>query len=64
MKDRDLITVNDEVKKAINNAKASLAIEGLYVTPEVEHLIELKLYNTITEDKFHEQILNLINTKK
>lgn len=56
--------MNDEIKKAIESAKASLAIEGIYVTPEIEHFIKLKLSNTITEDEFHEQVLKLINIKE
>ncbi|MFC0416374.1 hypothetical protein ACFFHH_13050 [Cytobacillus solani] len=40
------------VSKAIKEAKASLAVEGLYMKPEIEKLIEMKMTNKISEEEF------------
>lgn len=46
-------------KKAMEYAKASLAMEELYVTPEIEALVLKSLEGEITEEDFLKQALKL-----
>lgn len=48
------------IEKAINSAKASLAVEGLYLTPDEEALIKEKLQGKISEEEFNRRALDLI----
>lgn len=47
------------IEKAIANAKASLAVEGLYVTPEEEALVRSNLMGEISDEEFRKRILEL-----
>lgn len=49
------------VEKAINCAKASLAIEGMYLTAAEETLIRKRLQGEISEEEFHQRALDEIN---
>ncbi|MBP1082163.1 MULTISPECIES: antitoxin VbhA family protein [Bacillus] len=51
----------NQLEKAVRSAKASLAVEGLYVTAEEEALILEHLEGKITEEEFHKRALELIN---
>ncbi|EWG08399.1 hypothetical protein PBF_24393 [Cytobacillus firmus DS1] len=54
----------DQWDKAIRSAKASLAVEGLHLTPEEESLIKERLQGKISEEEFHKRALNLIHSHK
>lgn len=51
----------DKVQQAFNCAKASLAVEGLFITPEEEALVKERLEGKITENEFTRQVLEMIN---
>ncbi|EFV75061.1 MULTISPECIES: hypothetical protein [Cytobacillus] len=48
------------IEKAINSAKASLAVEGLFLTPAEEDLIKNRLQENISEEEFKRKALELI----
>lgn len=54
-------TMSEPLEKALKSAKASLAIEGLQVTPEEEALIKEKLEGNITEEEFKRRVLEIIS---
>lgn len=53
--------MNERLEKALRSTKASLAIDGLYITPEEEDLIRKNLNGEITDEEFREQVLELLN---
>lgn len=48
------------VEKAIKSAKASLAVDGLYLTPAEESLIKEHLEGKISEEEFLRRVLDLV----
>jgi hypothetical protein len=54
---------SDIYKKAWEYVKATQAMEGFYLTPEQEALIQKSLNGEITEEEFHKQALELANRK-
>jgi len=52
--------MSGNLSKAIRSAKASLAVEGQYLTPEEETLIKEKLEGQITDEEFHKRVLDMI----
>lgn len=55
--------MSDIYKKAWEYVKATQAMEGFYLTPEQEDLIQKVLEGEITEEEFHKQALELANRK-
>lgn len=51
----------EQINQMLSNAKASLAMEGLYVTPEEEALVKRKFLNEISEEEFLQRVMELIN---
>ncbi|MFD1990633.1 hypothetical protein ACFSGI_11745 [Paenibacillus nicotianae] len=49
----------EEANRALENAKASLAVEGLYLPESEQQLIKLKLTGQITELEFKKMALEL-----
>ena len=49
----------EQIKKAMDNAKASLEIEGLKVKKESEELVRKRLSGEISEEEFLEQAKKL-----
>jgi hypothetical protein len=49
------------IEKAIRSAKASLAVEGLYLAAAEEALIKERLQGKISEEEFHQRALILIH---
>jgi hypothetical protein len=57
MSDKDL-----EIKKAMENAKASIEIEGMNVTKESEELVYQRLKGNISEKEFLERVLEIVTS--
>lgn len=55
MEDQDLT----HVKKSLEQAKASLAVEGMFLTEEEEALVLDRLQGKITQSEFLSQALKL-----
>lgn len=51
--------MDEKIKKAMEYAKASNAMEGLYLTPEQEKLVLEKDEGKITEEEFRKRALDL-----
>ncbi len=49
----------EQIKKAMDNAKASLEIEGLKVKKESEELVRKRLSGEISQEEFLEQAKKL-----
>jgi uncharacterized membrane protein len=54
----------NEIKKAMANARASLEIEGLTVTKEAEELVFERLKGTISEEEFLRRVLEIVTREK
>jgi len=50
---------DSEIEQALKEAKASLAVEGLYTTSEEDELIRKKLRGEISHDEFLRRALEL-----
>ncbi|MEW9109568.1 MAG: antitoxin VbhA family protein [Cytobacillus gottheilii] len=50
-----------KVDIAIKSAKASLAVEGLYLTQREEDLVRSNLQGEITDEEFEKKVLELTN---
>jgi hypothetical protein len=48
------------IKKAMENAKASIEIEGLKVTKESEELVYQRLNGNISEKEFLERVVEIV----
>lgn len=55
--------MSDIYKKAWEYVKATQAMEGFYLTPEQEDLIQKVLEGEITEEEFHKQVLEIAKHK-
>lgn len=55
--------MSEKWEKAMKYAKATNAIEGLYLTPEEEALILKRLKGEITEEEFHKRVLDMVKSK-
>ncbi|MGP1909987.1 hypothetical protein ACTSEZ_17580 [Metabacillus sp. JX24] len=51
------------VKKALEQAKASIELEGNYITAEQKELVEKVIRNEITEGEFNKRVLELVKKK-
>lgn len=49
----------EEANRALENAKASLAVEGMYLPENEQQLIKMKLTGQITESQFKKMALEL-----
>ncbi|MCM3363764.1 antitoxin VbhA family protein [Niallia sp. Sow4_A1] len=54
----------EQIKKAMNNAKASLEIEGYIVKKEYEELVRKSLLGEISEEEFQECAKKLVLKSK
>lgn len=54
---------NEKWEKAMKYARATQAMEGLYVTPEMEALIIKSLEGEITDEEFMKLVLEMVNRK-
>jgi len=55
--------MSEKWEKAMKYAKATNAIEGLYLTPEEEKLIIDNLEGKITDEEFHKRVLDMVKSK-
>lgn len=49
---------------AMRNAKASLAVEGMYLTPEEDELLSLKAQGQISDSEFLARALELAKNER
>ncbi|MBU3569912.1 hypothetical protein IUK39_06965 [Priestia aryabhattai] len=47
------------IEKAINNIKASFAVEGLYLSDSEERLIQKKVTDQLSDEEFLNKVKNL-----
>lgn len=52
------------IERAMRQAKASIEISGLRITPEQEELVKLIVSKQITEEEFKKMALDLIKNRK
>lgn len=51
------------VKKALEQAKASIELEGNYITAEQKELVEKVIRKEITDAEFDKRVLELVKKK-
>ncbi|WP_411334000.1 hypothetical protein ACK1LH_19380 [Metabacillus indicus] len=51
------------IKKALEQAKASIELEGKYITAEQTELVKKVIRNEITEGEFNKRVLELVKKK-
>ncbi|MBH0173643.1 hypothetical protein IHV09_08745 [Fictibacillus sp. 23RED33] len=54
----------DKIKKAMEQARTSIEVDGVIISPEQEALVRAKLLKEITEEEFNQQLMKLIKGKK
>lgn len=45
----------DKISRALSNAKASIEVEGILITKEMEELVRRRLIGELSEDQFLEE---------
>jgi hypothetical protein len=54
----------DKIKKAMDQAKTSIEVDGIKVTSEQDALVRARLLDEITEEEFNKRAMKLIKGKK
>ncbi|MFC0187204.1 hypothetical protein ACFFJY_02845 [Fictibacillus aquaticus] len=56
--------MKEKIEQALDQAKASIELENIEITPEHTELVRARLMDEISEEEFQRRVLELVLDKK